>query len=236
MIAVLTTYPVRPYLSATLAAIDSSATEPRHLFVDVVCPVTDDIRQILDVAVAEHWEWSVHFCPRPPGKPHNKHAMWTIFNFFAERNTGEDLVFFEDDVVTTKNAALYIQRFKVPDDLAWVSFYAPWGGPDVPWGTLRAKAAMFNFCQALKFPAKIVNALALRAGEAGSSHFGGSDEVLNQIGRTEGWSYGVHFPGLVQHVGEISVVGNAPAPGRTSKAFIGVYFDALMLEHRIDYT
>jgi len=231
MICVLT-MPGRPYLLQTLEDIDSSAQSQHRVIVS-------DCRTVpADSTVRRHgWDSRPFDGAGTPG--HNKWPFWHCLR--AAAGTGSDLLFFEDDVRLSKNAARYAEHWlQVPGDLAWVSLYAPWGDSEVPWGLCKVRAAGFNFCQALKIPNRTIQELVGEAntGEMENSMLGGSDDVLREIGGRRKWSYGVHFPGVVQHVGEQSAVCTARTLSRerVSKTWLGLDFDALILVNHVDYS
>ena len=219
MIAVITCK--RPsgvdYLASTLAQIDEAPRRFRRI-------VFSDRGS---AAVPPGWENVVHsYVPPWKGKPENK---WIALMAISEAaRTGEDLCLFEDDIQFCPGAVAEIEGMRVPDDLAWVTFFSPWLGPGAttPDGLWRSSvASTFVMAQALKIPARTCAALAaIRADEARWPRYGvvGSDELLAAIGREERWRYGIVKPNLVQHIGADSAVGNGELRGiRVSPTFLG---------------
>jgi hypothetical protein len=157
--------------------------------------------------------------------------MWHCFKLAAE--AAEDLVLLEDDLAICKNGAMLMERLGVPDDCAFLSFFCI-GGVGMANGIHRARMHAFCYAQALKFPLRTVIELHEAFGEmARDPRVPGADDVLQRIGRQRGWLYGMHFPNIVQHVGEVSAVGIEGS--RTSPTFPGEEFDAWGLR-RWQYT
>jgi hypothetical protein len=212
VIVVLTCAREPSYAESTLRQIDESATGRRVLLVDGV-----------DVLPPAGWTAMYH--PRPCVPPQNKWTAWEAFKI-ADR-VGEDLCFFEDDLEFSKNAPSFIEDFVVPDDLAFVTFFSPWIDRTWPIGLWRHHAHSYVMAQALKFSRQSVRELAACKEEAMSIAPGGFDEALHHAAITRRWRYGIVNPGLVQHVGSTSMVGNGPLQGmRVTKNFVGREFDA----------
>ena len=175
--------------------------------------------------------WRVVEEPRPVIPPQNKHTAWKAFELaFAAKS---DLCFFEDDLLLTKNAAARIARFRVPDDLAFVTFFSTWLTNRQPIGLWRIHAASYIMAQSLKFPLRTVEELLLvrQSPEWHDMNQGGFDEALRKFAMARGWLYGIHNPNLVQHVGEASAVGNGRlSENRVTPNFAGVETDALVFE------
>ena len=104
----------------------------------------------------------------------------------------------------------------MPDDLAFVTFFSPWIDPTWPIGLWRHHAHSYTMAQALKFSRETVHALAACKESAMANAPGGFDEALHCVAVERRWRYGIMNPGLVQHVGETSVVGNGPLTGDSS--------------------
>lgn len=226
MIVVITT--ARPdgssHLADTLHAIDSSATSERRV-------VLVDSADALDVPSG----WTVINFTKPPQakRGQNKWITWRAFELAAEAD--EDLLFFEDDLALCRGAARYIERLAVPDDLAFVSLYDPYGDANDgrPWGLWRARMHVYHYCQALKVPLRTCRILAAGIDEMrGCLRFGGSDDTLRDFGQPRNWMCAIHVPGLVQHVGAKSCVGTQGLEGaRVSRSYPGDEWDAGQLRH-----
>jgi hypothetical protein len=218
---VVTTCDRSEYLQQTLDAIDLSATGRKVLVADRCEP-----------PARAGWEVS-HVPPRPSfARPReNKWCLWHAFDLAAA--AGEDLLFFQDDLALCRNAVRYVQRLAVPDDVALVSLFAPFGDSTMPHGLWRSKCHVYMYCQAVKFPLRTVRELAAARQEmADQLNRGGDDDALQVLGSARGWLYAVHYPSIVQHVGAKSSVSDATLVGcRVSRAFPGVDFDAETLHH-----
>ena len=206
------------YVGETLRQIDESASKERRVLLSDG-PLDDDFK----VPVG----WEVVFKQRPVIPPQNKWVAWTAFEMAAEAN--EDLVFFEDDLEFCKNAPGYIAKFKVPDDLNFIVFYTPWLTHEQPIGLWRIHAGSYVMAQAMKFPVRTCKELAAtRNSELWTQGvmLGGLDEILRHIATEKRWRYGIFNPGIVQHIGENSVVGNGPLRGmRSAKNYAGKDLD-----------
>lgn len=212
MIVVLTCARAMSYADATLQQIDECVHGQKVLLVD-------------GTEHAPRNGWNVVCRPRPVTPPQNKWTAWEAFTLAAEAD--EDLCFFEDDLEFCKNAPSFIEDFPVPDDLAFVTFYSPWVDPTWPIGVWRHHAHSYMMAQALKFSRRTVKALAACKEGAMAIAPGGVDEALHHVAVTNLWRYGLVIPGLVQHVGAESVVGNGPLTGmRVTRNFAGREFDA----------
>lgn len=203
------------YLDAVLADVDSSATSANRVVVS----------DTLSYRPAVHAGWRLVNFERPVPGRENRFALWRCLGLAAE--AGEDLVVLEDDIRLCRNAAWYMERFDLPKGVDMMSFYAPFGA-NVPDGVWRARMHIFMFGQALKFPATKARELASRYEEmCGDPRRGGSDAVLQLFGERLGWTYGVHYPSLVEHVGAVSAVGNGDlTEERKAASFLGLAFDA----------
>lgn len=212
MIVVLTCARSPSYADATLQQIETCVRGRKTLLVDGV-----------DLLPPPGWEVVYH--PRPVEPPQNKWTAWEAFRIADRAN--EDLCFFEDDLEFSKNAPSFIEDFPVPDDLAFVTFFSPWIDPTWPIGLWRHHAHSYTMAQALKFSRQTVRALVACKEEAMVIAPGGFDEALHHIATTRRWRYGIMNPGIVQHVGVESVVGNGPLTGmRATRNFAGREFNA----------
>lgn len=207
------------YLPATLAAVDASATGRRVL-------VSDSL--IHRPSAPAPWELVTFRKPaQSSNRPENRWAMWKCFELAA--HTGEDLVVLEDDLQLCENTALVMERLPVPADCAFVTFFAC-HGKNLNKGIHRQRMHSFCFAQALKFPARTVDEMHGAFAEmAGDPRWIGSDDSLRVMGCKRRWLYGTHYPNLVQHVGDVSAVGNHVQGSRRSETFPGLDFNARSL-------
>jgi hypothetical protein len=209
------------YLPATLAAVDASATGRRVL-------VSDDLAY--QPRCPSTWELVTFLKPESvTGRPENRWALWKCFELAAQ--AGEDLIVLEDDLELCANAALRMEHIAVPDDCAFLTFFSC-HGRGLATGIHRTRMHSFAFAQALKFPARTVLEMHAAFDEmANDPRRPGSDDCLQRMGSPRGWLYGTHYPNLVQHVGDVSAVGNHVQGSRRSETFPGVAFDARTLHH-----
>lgn len=220
MIAVLTCRRPVDHLAETLRGIDASATDPNRVVVmdgTEPPPVPTGWRVVL--APKPDWEWHIH----------NRFPFWACLEQAAA--AGEDLLFFEDDVTFCVNAVRYAERFVVPDSLAMVSLYVPFGDVATPPQIAVSDIHHFAFFQGAKIPLRTCRALVEAKPEMVQSRMGGSDTCVGIIGHARGWKVGTHYPSIVQHVGEHSVVSQRVIPERISRCF-DPNLDAMTLEVR----
>ena len=87
--------------------------------------------------------------------------------------------------------------------------------------------------QCMKFPLRSCIELTRARKESlwtEGSNLGGFDEILRYMAIQKHWKYGIINPGIVEHVGVISAVGNGNLSGmRVSKNYAGRDFDAMAL-------
>lgn len=209
MIVVLTCDRPVDHLPDTLRSIDESATDSTRVV------VVDGI-----VAPNVPSGWSVCLSPKPQWeyRIHNRFPFWKCLELATDAH--EDLIFFEDDVSLCRNGAAYAEQFIVPEPLALVSLFAPFA--EMPAGPPHISVhhiGQFSFFQAAKIPLRTCQSLVLARGEMQASRLGGSDTCVAIIGQRRDWKYGVHWPSIVQHVGEESVVSQCRKPGRIARSF-----------------
>ncbi len=181
--------------------------------------------------------WEIACQPRQVIPPQNKWTAWEAFKLAA--NAEEDLVFFEDDLEFCKNAPSFIESFKVPDDLGFVVFFSPWLTKDQPLGLWRIHPHAYIMAQAMKFPLRSVKKL-LTARTAPIwqevMNQGGFDEVLRHVAISMKMRFGIMNPGLVQHIGAVSLVGNGDLKGiRVAQNYGGKSLDACKLKAHADF-
>ncbi len=214
MIAVLTAPRITSYLERTLAGIDASARSTNKV---VIC---DGEVPALPAG------WRAEPFVRPVPHAHNKWACWRAFDLAVEAQ--EDLTLFEDDLSLCKNAALVIEDYAVPDDIAFMLFYAPWS--TLPPAIWRAHINAYVYAQCLRIPLRSLKTLCELRPQMEACRLGGSDETIKAVTMPLNWYWGMHSPGLVQHIGADSAVGNGFLRGsRISRDYPGDSFDALSL-------
>lgn len=219
MIAVLTCSrrPVS-YLAETLTGIDASATDPnRVVVVDGFDPPEVPAGWSVTLAPKPEWEW----------RTHNRYPFWECLE--AAVRIDDDLIFFEDDVTLCKNAVRFAEQLAVPDDLALISLFAPFGDESMVRGIHVSPARDFTFCQGMKIPLRTCRTLVDRRADMVSSRLGGSDNCVALIGDSLGWKIGTLRPGIVQHVGDVSLVSERLRMDRVSRTWPGKEFDAMTL-------
>lgn len=230
MISVLTTSRRPDYLVRTLLALDEAGAKRVRRVVNVDGFI-EQTREVL--------------------KPHPSLATWELATcsygygtlssmcavLCAAAETGEDLLYFEDDILPCKNAVTALLNLDVPKDTAFIvacdiAAHAKDMGPGIhrvagdgarPWGN-----------QALKIPARTLKWFAeQRIPTQTFKH--GSDTWLRLVcaGPDSPWrTYGVLHPDLFDHVGAASAVDPAwtlTGPHRRPVRFPGVDFDASMV-------
>ena len=220
MICVLTNG-VRPErLLSTLADVESSARGRKAIVVDG------------DFQISRNgWE-VVHYRGPKVGRQ-NKWVFWECLRVAAAAD--EDLVYVEDDASASKSAFAYIERFhEVPSDCAFASYYSPTGELHALPGHLRQQCSVFAYAVCLKVPLRTVKQLLDLTPEMEASRFGGCDDVLRALLGPRKHLAALHYPSLVQHVGDQSTVSDGATLGgdRSSRNWRGRGFDALSLANR----
>lgn len=225
---VVSTVPNREYLLNTVTSIDLSAQSKTKI---VLCDGDNFNLQIPK-------SWDLVYFQQPKTSPwgsdrNNKFSMWEAFRLAI--NINEDLLFFEDDLIFSQNAASLIENFIVPKDTSWISFFSPFGTRAMPNLVSRFPAKTFLFSQCIKFPLDTCKLLYSNYNKMLETQWGGSDEILSRLGEKLNLNYGIFFPSLVQHVGEQSFVGNGRLTEfRTSSSFRGIDYNANLLDMK-DY-
>ena len=203
------------YLQATLASIDASARDKHKvLFVDGSAYLTD---------APPGWEQRI--TPRPCVRAENRWPAWSAIRESVEHS--EDLLLCEDDIKFCRNGVARAETVPIPDDVAFLSYFAPFGDLTMSEGIWRTSMTTFGYAQCLRLPLRTLRALIEKRWEMTDASNGTTDGVLRAMGVRRGWKYGVHYPGLVQHVGAVSAIGTAGLVGRrVSRAYPGDNFDA----------
>ncbi len=167
-------------------------------------------------------------------------GLEAISKIARERNM--DLLFLEDDITLTKNAITKMMGFEVPDDLGFVSFFdfytAAGHANGIEKRGYEDQVPLQAGVQAIKFPRRSLDFL-WGEGQPQSvlqgKKFGRLYVIKFYFWRHSPWKqFGMHFPHLVQHIGEVSAVNGtrsqmmaAAGEKRISNNFPGEDFDAL---------
>jgi hypothetical protein len=212
MLVVLTAPRKRSYLANTLRDIDRSATSMRkHVICDGSVPPLPP-------------GWCAEPFVRPVAERQNKWAAWHAIDMAVEAK--DDLILFEDDLRLCGSAAYVIERMAVPPACAFLSFYAADNGRN---GIRVQSVRVFLYAQCLKVPLRSCRALNALRWQMETCSADGVDEAIGAIAPSK-WVFGTCIPGLVQHVGGESAVGNGALKGRrVSSAYAGDAFDARCL-------
>jgi len=216
------------YLAQTIAMVEASASWPRVLVVDDTRAPTRDDRGVAFPVAPSTWETIL--AARPGAAPSNKSA-WLAALAHARAHDAAALVL-EDDIQGCTNAVAAMERAPFRG-ATWLSFFRVGGDLGTPYGYLRAPGKDFVGAQAVRFEAQALRMfdldhLNVRARVAASPRAHAA-EALAEIAAAEGWTYDLAFPHVVQHVGDVSAVDPARAPGPNirSRAFVGLSTDAL---------
>jgi len=227
------------YLNDTLNALDETGAD---LF-DRKVVVSDGLSP-------EALRWESIMYGGPSG---SRKAFWNILKVVKD-SSPDSFVYIEDDVRPCANAMVRINGFKVPENLAFVSFHdmslmkndAPRGLYEVP---LRYNGVRKDFCgsQCILFPRRSWEYLLTRdpfemADERFWSPMSSIDCVLGYLLDQSSWrSYGCHVPSLVNHIGRVSIAhpGDEKRDRANTINFAGLDFDALSTcnfgNARLDY-
>lgn len=159
-------------------------------------------------------------------------ALWELFlrNPHADR-----YALFEDDFVTYRNLKEYLDVLPFPSK-AYLNLYLhPWNKSAIP---IPPVTGLFRTSQ------KGYSAVALVFDRRGVSDLLSSQEIcfkprdpfpewwkkhdgtISRAMTSKGYTEFSHYPSLVQHTGEVSVMGNAPCP-LPEPTFLGEDFNAL---------
>jgi len=208
----------RLYVSETIRQIDESAVGTKVLLTDG--PLPDGF--------TPPDGWTVVRSDRPTKAPQNKWTAWSAFDLAAKAK--EDLCFFEDDLEFSTGAPAFIEEFEVPSDVDVVTFFSPWITKEMPVGLWRINFHAYVMAQAMKFPLRTVLELQRAREEQIWKEgilIGGFDEILHFVGIRKNWRLGILNPGIVQHIGDVSAVGNGTLKGiRVARNYAGKESDA----------
>lgn len=172
-----------------------------------------------------------------PSRTGVRGLMWHAFAWAFSKGF-ERLIFCEDDIEICRNAITYIDQLLIPDDLAFIDFHnmnrVPRSSPED--GIYPCPPAPYHGNQCMLFPRRTVEWLH---NQPDWRHINpdaypqGADVTLGILVERSPWPlYGIHFPCLVNHIGEVSVAhsGEKLRLGRVATNFPGVEFDALMID------
>lgn len=160
----------------------------------------------------------------------NREAFFYALSLAAD--SGQDLLYLEDDLKFCKNAIPYMCDYQVPRGIGWVQFFTP--GP-VSAGSGRGLhtappgTSMFNQC--LKFSSNTARKL-VEWNKHDDGELCAADSVLRLASRELGIPWASHRPDLVQHIGEVSVYddGRRLEWWRVASDWPGEDFDAMELK------
>jgi hypothetical protein len=203
------------YLPASLATLDAAGLArwcgPRFIVADGYVP--------------EAPGWHIEPSPTREGQAR---TFFRLMRLAAAVPGFTTLTLFEDDIALARNALDYIARVRIDDDLVFLAWHNT--NVTLPWGVrppslVDVPVIRYRSNVAVTFPARAVLALldsdALRAWERTQ----GADILTWGVfpqGRC-----GIHYPALVQHVGDVSVLGNPIV--RRDLHFVGEAADAMQL-------
>jgi hypothetical protein len=215
VLAVQTAPRVPAYLPATLVALDAAGLGrwrgPRLMFSDGYVPQAPG--------------WNVLPSADCLGQARTFFRLLQVVAAMPDITT---VTLLEDDVALARNALDYIARVQIADNLvflAWQNTNVPY-----PWGVpapsiIEVPIIRYRSNVAVTFPMRTVRALldseALRTWERSK----GADIIT--WGTFAYGRCGIHFPPLVQHVGDVSSL-NDPIVRRDPQ-FIGSEADAMKL-------
>lgn len=201
----------RPYLAATLAAIDEQDfSGQKLLYSDGPLPPATR-----SVCLRRGWE----ILTVTKTHPDNAAAFRVLLDVVA----GTDLIFLEDDLELGRNALRFMALYPIPADLVFMSWFEATIRTEARPALYRIPCESFVYSQALTLPAATIE--LLRAGEWNLD--GGLDSNIATILR--GRLYGQHVPSLVQHVGRTSLAHPARGDVPRSQTFHGSGYNTMDL-------
>jgi hypothetical protein len=221
------------YLPSTIEQIEAAGGDK--------LPVTDKLLYSDGPLVYRPKGWTIMESKAAQG---SRKAFWEVLQTVYTQNV--DLVAFEDDVLACRNAVTAMVDFKVPLDLAFVSFFdniTPAGAPPGMKKYLFGGAQDFWGAQAIKIPQRALKYLLFPTGDVfpkpRDGRHQGRDVAMQLCFRDSPLRrWGTWFPHFVQHIGDTSVVNSTRAvraalegKKRDSKNWAGPDFDALGAIH-----
>lgn len=234
VVAVTTTLRVGvDYLPATIEQLEEAGAK--------ALPVTDKLLYSDGPLVHRPKGWTIVESKEAQG---SRKAFWEVLQTVYPQNA--DLVAFEDDVLLSRNAVTAMIDFKVPLDLAFVSFFdniTPAGAPPGMVKYVFGGAQDFWGAQAIKVPHRAMRYLLFPPGDVfpkprEGRHQGRDVAMQLCFMGSPLRRWGTWFPHWVQHIGDASVVNStravrlaAEGKKRDSQNWAGPDFDALGAIH-----
>ncbi len=159
--------------------------------------------------------------------PPNTFAFWDMLNYC--NCECEDILFFEDDILLSKNCLEYIQKIGCPEPYSYISWYDGLFKPTIVVPKIwNIDGSEIISCQARTIPIRTIEYLCKYrySDQWEPRYMSGSDAVMAKA--LKGKLAGIHVPSLVQHIGEESLVmpeGSALMDYRVSATWKGEEFD-----------
>lgn len=218
MIVVLTSPRKTDYLPNTLAALDAAGA----------MDVTEKL-VLSDGPREKSCDWPIAILQ----KKGSKYALWQAI-IGAAAAKSERLLFFEDDVLPSKNAVRRMLSHPIPKNAFLLSFFdlgeafatVVDATTVMPNGLYEMDGSAFSSMCAVAIPRRSLRILArMEPPEFFYCTENQSDTALNVVMQMRKLTYALHHPSLVQHIGDVSAAGGDTAAVRTSPSFIGADFD-----------
>ena len=133
--------------------------------------------------------------------------------------SGEDLLFFEDDVELCGNAVAAAERIRVWDDLAFVALFdADHAREQHGLRELPFPGPSFRCSQALKIPPWTIEYLIAKGPPKSEEAKDGIDTMLGRRLCRSPWPrYGIVVPNFAKHVGRVSAIRRDDSPEPLTK-------------------
>ena len=160
--------------------------------------------------------------------------LLTLMELWIRQPNANRFIIFQDDIVMYKNLREYLERFKMPDNQYWNLYTFPQnealhsGPPGWFLSNQRGRGAL-----ALVFSNETVfklltNPLMIAKPKAKSNaHRSIDGVVVTTLSANLKIAELVHYPTLVQHIGDCSTIGNRQHP--RPESFLGEEYNALDL-------